>query len=143
MILLDTNVVSELMKARPDFAVLEWIDRQKRSDLFVTVITQAEILLGIALLPSGHRKERLASAADAMFREDFHGAIPSFDPGAASHYATLVAHRTRKGLPIGTEDAQIAAIALQYKLLLVTRNVKDCHGIEGISLLDPWNLTKP
>jgi predicted nucleic acid-binding protein len=138
MILLDTNVVSELMKARPDENVLGWLDRQPRSDLFTSAITRAEIELGIALLPKGKRQEALASAAHAMFTEDFAGAILPFDEGAAGHYATLVAHRTRIGRPVTTEDAQIAAIALRYGLVLATRNLKDFQEISGLTLLDPW-----
>jgi predicted nucleic acid-binding protein len=138
MILLDTNIVSELMKARPDENVLGWLDRQPRSDLFTSAITHAEIELGIALLPNGRRREALASAAQAMFTEDFAGAVLPFDEGTASHYAALVAHRTRIGRPITVEDAQIAAIALRHGLVLATRNSKDFQEIPGLTLLDPW-----
>ncbi|MGH8550237.1 MAG: type II toxin-antitoxin system VapC family toxin [Methylococcales bacterium] len=138
MILLDTNILSELMKVHPDTRMLQWMDSKTQEELFVSAITQAEIMLGIALLPAGRRKDALASAANAMFSEDFKGAILSFDQGAAGYYAGLVAHRTRIGRPISTEDAQIAAIALQHELLLATRNLKDFQEIEGIELIDPW-----
>lgn len=138
MILLDTNAVSELMKARPNPRVLNWVDDKPQDGLFISAITQAEIALGIALLPEGKRKNALALAAEAMLTQDFAGAILPFDEGAAVHYAALVAHRTRLGRPISTEDAQIAAIALSHGLTLVTRNLRDFQDIEGMTLIDPW-----
>jgi predicted nucleic acid-binding protein len=138
MILLDTNVISELMKAQPDAHVLGWLDRQSRGDIFTSAITQAEIELGIALLPKGRRRDALANAAHAMFTEDFAGAVLPFDERAAGHYATLVAHRTRIGRPITVEDAQIAAIAVNHSLVLATRNLKDFQEITEIKLIDPW-----
>ncbi len=138
MILLDTNVVSELMKPQSETKVLVWLDRQADGELFTSAITRAEIELGIALLPEGKRRDALASAANAMFTEDFAGAILPFDEGSAVHYATLVAHRTRIGRPITTEDAQIAAITLQHRLTLATRNIRDFQEIRKISLIDPW-----
>ncbi|WP_367026081.1 type II toxin-antitoxin system VapC family toxin [Methylococcus sp. ANG] len=143
MILVDTNVVSELMKAKPDAIVLGWLDGQSRSDLFTSAITQAEIELGIALLPDGKRRAALASAADAMFAEDFAGAVLPFDAGAARHYAMLVAHRTRVGRPITVEDAQIAAIALRHGLTLATRNLRDFQEIAELALIDPWQPDMP
>lgn len=138
MILLDTNVVSELMKGQPDPRVRDWLDRRTGDGLFVSAITQAEIGLGIALLPDGKRREALALAAAAMFTEEFAGANLSFDPGAAAHYAALVAYRTRMDRPISTEDAQIAAIALNHGMALATRNLRDFEEIAGITLFSPW-----
>jgi predicted nucleic acid-binding protein len=140
MILLDTNVISELMKAAPDLRVLDWVDSHPPDDLLVSAITQAEILLGIALLPAGKRREALASAAEAVFTEDFAGAILPFDQGAAGHYATLVAHRTRLGRPISTEDAQIAAMAVHHGLVLATRNLRDFEAIADLAMIDPWQV---
>ena len=100
-------------------------------------ITQAEIGLGIALLPDGKRREALTLAA-AMFTEEFAEANLPFDQGAAAHYAALVAYRTRIGRPISTEDAQIAAIALDHGMALATRNVRGFEEIAGITLFSPW-----
>ena len=138
MILLDTNVISELMKVSPDLQVLNWLDNNTANGLFISAICQAEIAVGIALLPTGKRQEALALAAAAMFAEDFAGACLPFDQGATGHYAKLVAHRTRMGLPISTEDAQIAAIALNHGFRLATRNTKDFVEIAGLSLINPW-----
>ena len=136
-ILLDTNVLSELMRTTPDAKVLAWF--QKQTLPFCTsAITHAEILLGIALLPTGKRRENLATAAEKMFAEDFTHRCLAFDDEAASEYALLVAARHRAGVPISTEDGQIAAIALRHGLPLATRNGKDFVRIEGLTVLDPW-----
>jgi predicted nucleic acid-binding protein len=95
-------------------------------------------MLGIALLSAGKRREVLTSAAEAVFTEDFAGAILPFDQGAVGHYAALVAHRTRIGRPISTEDAQIAAIAVHHGLVLATRNLRDFEAITDLAMLDPW-----
>lgn len=138
MILLDTNVVSELMKPQPESHVLAWLDRQVGGKVFTSAITRAEIELGIALLPAGKRRKALSLAANAVFTEDFAGCILPFDEACAVHYAILVAHRTHIGHPISTEDAQIAAIALHHRLILATRNIKDFQEIRGIDLVNPW-----
>ena len=139
-VLLDTNVLSELMRAEPDAGVLSWFERQQTSAHYTTAITRAEILLGIALLPAGKRRDRLAAATELMFEQDFaHRCLP-FDPAAAVEYALLVAARTRSGRPIATEDGQIAAIALSQELSLATRNVKDFEGIEGLVVINPWQV---
>ena len=139
--LLDTNVLSELMRAQPNPQVLEWFGQRAASQLFVSAITQAEILTGIALLPAGKRRDALAQAAQATFENEFaHRCLP-FDGPAATHYALLVAERTRKGRPVTTEDAQIAAIALQNAMRLVTRNSKDFEHIEGLVVINPWTTT--
>jgi toxin FitB len=138
MYLLDTNVLSELMRAVPSQAVLNWINGQKANDLFISAITRAEIELGIALLPAGKRRTNLATQAKAMFVEDFAGRCLPFDEKGASLYAALVASRTRQGLPISVEDAQIAAIGLCHRKTLVTRNTTDFENIQELSLLNPW-----
>ena len=136
-ILLDTNVLSELMRPAPDAKVLAWF-RQKRVLFYTSTITRAEILLGIALLPHGKRSASLALAANQMFSRDFaHRCLP-FDDEAAAEYALLVAARHQAGLPISTEDGQIAAIALRHCLPLATRNGKDFARIEGLTAVNPW-----
>ena len=136
-ILLDTNVLSELMRSTPDVKVLAWFQQQD-APFHTSTITRAEILLGIALLPEGKRRDALAVAAEKMFAEDFAGRCLAFDDEAAAQYALLVAARYRSGLPISTEDGQISAIALHHNLPLATRNVKDFARIEGLTVLNPW-----
>lgn len=138
MILLDTIVVSELMRPAPEPKVLEWLDAQPAADIWISAITVGEIRLGIALLPDGQRKERLAVLADAMFEEDFSDSCLSYDVLAAAAYAGIVATRTRLGRPISVEDAQIAAIARSGRLALATRNTRDFSDIEGLPLVNPW-----
>jgi toxin FitB len=138
MYLLDTNVLSELMRAAPSPAVLGWINSQAAQDLYISAITRAEIELGIALLPAGKRRTNLAAQAKAMFDEDFSNRCLPFEENSATAYATLVAARTRKGQPISVEDAQIAAIGLCKRKTLVTRNTADFSNIQGLEVLNPW-----
>jgi predicted nucleic acid-binding protein len=138
-IILDTNVLSELMRAQPDPLVLKWFARQSVATFYVTAITRAEILLGIALLPAGKRRDALADASEKMFREDFPGNCLPFDESCSGLYASLVADGRRSGFSITTEDAQIAAIALHRKLPLATRNTRDFFHIPGLTLYNPWD----
>lgn len=140
MILLDTNVLSELMKAKPEARVIAWLDEQPASTLFISAITRAEIELGIALLPDGKRKQNITDAAKRMF-DAFSGRLLVFGELAAIEYGQLVAQRTRIGRQITVEDAQIAAIALAHGLQLATRNVRDFKDIPNLSLTDPWHFT--
>ena len=137
MILLDTNVVSELMRRAPDPSVMAWIDGKPQYSLYVSSVTRAEVDLGIAILPEGRRKQGLQAAALRMFAE-FHGRCLAFDEPAASRYAVLVSARMRAGRPISVEDAQIAAMALAGGFVLATRNVGDFEGIDGLSVVDPF-----
>jgi predicted nucleic acid-binding protein len=138
-IILDTNVLSELMRSQPDPVVVEWFARQTAVTFYTTAITQAEILLGIALLPAGKQRETLADAAGKMFSEDFIGRCLPFDESCSNQYASVVANRRRSGFSITTEDAQIAAIALSRNLPLATRNTKDFLHIDGLTLHNPWS----
>lgn len=137
-VLLDTNVLSELMRPRPEAQVLAWFARQPEGSFYVSAITRAEILLGIALLPAGKRRHALAQAAEQMFAEDFAARCLPFDADAAAEYALLVATRSQRGRAISTEDGQIAATALSNGLPLATRNTKDFADIAGLILLNPW-----
>lgn len=141
--LLDTNVLSELMRAHPAAAVVDWFALNTQAAMHTSTITQAEILTGIALLPAGKRRTALAEVAEQMFAQDFSGNCLVFDAAAAKNYAVLVATRTRQGQPISTEDAQIAAIALTAGLTVATRNTKDFENIEGLMLANPWQATTP
>jgi len=140
MWLLDTNVVSECMRAQPAAQVLAWLDTLDERQVWISAVTSAEIALGLALLPSGKRKTALQEAAQAMLEEDFAGRCLSFDAEAAKHYGDIVAQRTGLGRPISVEDAQIAAIARSRGLRLATRNVKDFEQIDSLSLINPWNV---
>lgn len=138
MILLDTNVLSELMKPAPDVDVVHWLDDQLVETIYICAITRAEIELGIALLPEGQRKQQIADAAQQMFAQ-FSGRCLVFGETAAVQYGQLVAERTRNGRPITVEDAQIAAIVLAGGLRLATRNEKDFVDILGLVVVNPWN----
>ena len=137
-VILDTNVLSELMRSQPEQAVLEWFADRSGDVFYVSSITQAEIMLGIALLPAGKRREALATEAEAMFSQDFAGRCLPFDTSCAARYAAIVSCRRRAGQAISTEDAQIAAIAMTHGYPLATRNTKDFLHIEGLALYNPW-----
>lgn len=137
MIVLDTNVLSELMKAQPAENVVAWVGAQPTSSLFVTAINQAEILYGIGLLPDGQRRSAFEAAAKAMFEEDFGTRILAFGSDAATAYADIAAARRRQGRPIPQSDAQIAAVARSTGATLATRNVADFEGCD-VALVDPW-----
>ena len=137
MIVLDTNVISELMRSDPDGAVLEWFAQQPIAGLFTTTVSEAEIYYGLALLPEGRRRDSLQDAARAMFEEDFAGRILSFDSDAAHAYADIASARRQIGQPISQFDAQIAGIVRSRGARLSTRNVRDFADCE-IALVDPW-----
>lgn len=141
MILLDTNVLSELMRPMPDAKVVRWLDAWPEWEVWISAVTVAEIRLGISLLPGGKRKELLLNLAEQMFQEDFPDRCLPFDCEAAGEYALIVAERNRQGLPISVEDGQIAAIAGTAGIALATRNAKDFSGIEGLKLVNPWTAS--
>ena len=137
MIILDTNVISELMKTQKSAIVREWVAAQPLMSLFTTTITQAEILYGIALLPGGKRREQLSQTAQLMFSEDFAGRVLAFDQNAAVAFAHIASQRRKNGTPISQPDAQIAAICYTHKATIATRNITDFEGC-GISIINPW-----
>ena len=137
MIVLDTNVVSELMRGTPDRQVVAWVAGQPAAGLFTTSITQAEILHGIMLLPAGKRRTAIAQAAEAMFDEDFDGRVLAFGSEAAQPYAQIATARRRSGRPIAHFDAQIAAIAYAAGASVATRNTADFDGC-GVRVMNPW-----
>jgi len=138
VIILDTNVVSELMKPQPDRKVIRWFTRQPALTVFMTSVSQAEILYGIELLPAGRRRDALEEAANAAIGESFAGRILSFTSDAAPPYAVIAGSRKAAGMPITHPDAQIAAIARKYGATLATRNVADFEDC-GIDLVNPWD----
>jgi len=139
MIVVDTNVVSELMKPSPSGVVRDWMLGQRPTELFTTSITVAAILYGIERLPEGQRKDMLRMAATDVFTS-FEAHVLPFDYDAAAAYAPLVHSRDQRGLPIDGFDAQIAAICGTHHAILATRNVKDFVHT-GIRLVDPWKST--
>lgn len=138
--LLDTNVLSELMRQFPNPKVTAWLDSQAINQLQTSAVSQAEILAGIAVLPAGHRRDVLAKGADALFHQDFSGRCLVFGSAAAEQFALVCAQRQRAGRPVSIEDAQIAAIALAANLTLVTRNTRDFEAIDGLEVINPWQL---
>lgn len=138
MIVLDTNVVSELMKPAPAKKVIDWVASKAATSLYITSITQAEILHGILLLPAGKRRKAIELAAEAMFEEDFDGRILPFGSDAAFQYAEIAAERRKRGQPISHFDAQIAAISRASSATVGTRNVADFIHC-GIEVVNPWD----
>jgi predicted nucleic acid-binding protein len=137
VIVLDTNVISELMREQPHPGVFAWVAARPRVLLYTTCINQAEVLHGIAALPEGRRRAALAKAAYAVFTEDFSGHVLSFGAAAASCYADIVMTRRRAGHPIEGFDALIAAIALAAGASVATRDTAGFLGC-GLTLIDPW-----
>jgi len=137
VIVLDTNVVSELMRASPAVAVRDWVQARAAHELHVTSITLAETRYGIERLPEGRRKELLRIAAADVFAV-FRAQILSFDDAAATQYASIVTARNVIGRPIGGFDAQIAAICRVHGAALATRDSKGFRGV-GVDLIDPWS----
>ncbi|MFT4125748.1 MAG: type II toxin-antitoxin system VapC family toxin [Gordonia sp. (in: high G+C Gram-positive bacteria)] len=137
MIVLDTNVVSEVLKPRPHAGVVAWLE-SVTDDVAITAITLAELLAGLRRLPDGNRKEDLTSRVEAVIRSYRDtGAIIAFDAAAAPRYADILAMREAAGLPITTGDAQIAAICRARDAVCATRNTKDFVGT-GVAVIDPW-----
>ena len=137
MILLDTNVISELMRGQPSTTVLDWFGQHDAAQLYISAITEAELRTGIAILPEGQRRDRLQMALDAMIEQDFQTRILPFDSPAARAYADIAARRRAAGRPIAEADCQIAAIAMAAGAPVATRNVKDFDGC-GVTVINPW-----
>jgi hypothetical protein len=139
VIILDTNVISELARRVPDTGVLAWLDSLEISEVATTAVTAAELRYGVARLPDGHRRRELTVMIRGILTEDFYGRILPFDERASARYADLVTGRERIGRPIGVADAMIAAICRDSGATLATRNTADFEET-GIELIDPWKL---
>jgi predicted nucleic acid-binding protein len=137
MIVLDTNVLSEVMSSSPDPPVRHWLARQSSSQLFTTSISMAEIFQGIELLPQGKRRDGLSGAAQTLFAGLFSGRVLPFDEHAARAFAPIAVNRRVRGRPISLFDAQIAAIAQAHGATLSTRDIADFEGC-GVRLVNPW-----
>lgn len=136
MILLDTNVLSELMRKAASPQVIGWVAAQVPTALFTTAVTEAEIFYGLALLPAGKRRRALEEAATELFGQ-FSGRVLSFDSPAAREFASIVAARRRAGKAISVTDAQISGIARSRGAAVATRDASDFDGC-GVDVIDPW-----
>jgi predicted nucleic acid-binding protein len=142
VIVLDTNVVSEALKPAPTESVLRWLSSQEPLSVFVTVITQAEMLYGVEVLASGTRKQGLMTLTEKLFgQEGFQGRILPFDQQSAREYASILASRKAAGRPISQFDAMIAAIARSHGATVATRNTTDFEHC-GIRLTNPWTVAE-
>ena len=139
MIVLDTNILSELTRRHPHQGVLSWLDSVPATEVVTTAVTAAELLYGVARLPAGHRKTALTAAVHGLLDEDLRGRVEPFDKVAANHYVMVVADRDRVGRPISVADAQIASVCRKLQAALATRNVRDFEHV-GLELVDPWHI---
>lgn len=137
--LLDTNVVSELVKAVPDRRVLAWVAAQSASDLHLSAVALGEIVRGVAKLKSGRRRDSLMRWVEHDLQAQFEGRILAFDQGAAVIWGRLMGEADRAGRPLASADAQIAATAIRHGLVVATRNVAD-YRISGVAIVNPWRL---
>lgn len=136
MIVLDTNVLSEIIRRTPAPQVVAWVDERAFSELAITAISVAELRAGVALLPHGKRRSQLTHTIDTVVAP-FAGKVLPFDADSGSHYATVFAGCRMAGRPIAALDAQIAAICLQHSAVLATRNTRDFAGTR-VTVVDPW-----
>jgi predicted nucleic acid-binding protein len=137
MILIDTNVVSETMRPRPEQRVVDWLDAQAAETLHLSTVSMAELLLGIAILPAGRRKIELGLSLAAKAAAVFQQRILPFDLAAARAYATVVSRARSAGRPIGMADGQIAAIAASHRLTVATRDTTPFVAA-GLATINPW-----
>jgi len=138
VILLDTNVISELSKPAPNPRVANWVDHNEQEGIWISAITVAELLTGLAELPDGRRKTDLTVLVWELL-DRYQSTRVYFDDGAAEVYARIVTARKRRGRPMEVFDAQIASIAIHFSLTLATMNTKDFEEVEGLSVVDPSN----
>ncbi len=137
MIVLDTNVVSELLRPVPARQVVDWLALQDGATVYFTAVGEAELRHGVAMLPAGRRRAALSKAIEGLLEEDFRNRVLSFDRAAACAYADIAADRRVAGRPISQFDCQIAAVARANHAAVATRNVGDFAGC-GIQVIDPW-----
>ncbi|UHD15799.1 type II toxin-antitoxin system VapC family toxin [Thiocapsa bogorovii] len=137
MIILDTKVFSEILRAKPAPTVEAWLAGQDGADMFLTAISEAELRDGVAVLTKDKRREALAEAVNGMLREDFRGRVLPFDSAAALEYASIGTERRAAGRPISEFDCQIAAIARAHGVVVATRNVSDFEEC-GVAVIDSW-----
>jgi toxin FitB len=139
MIILDTNVLSALMRNPPDAAVVAWLDLQAAESIWITSITLFETRLGLALLPKSRRRQALEAAFARTLSEDLENRVLDFDSAAAAEAASLAAIRQKAGRPVDVRDTLIAGIALARRATLATRNVRHFQDLK-LLLLNPWKI---
>lgn len=137
MIILDTNVLSALMRQAPETSVVAWLDRQPAESVWITSITLFEARLGLALLPKGRRRQTLEGAFAQLLQEDLENRVLDFDSAAATEAASLAAERQKAGRPVDMRDTQIAGIALARRATLATRNVRHFQDL-NVPVVNPW-----
>ena len=137
MVVVDTNVLSELMRPTPDTVIASWVGERATSSLHLTAISEAELRFGLAIMPPGRRRDGLTEGLERMLRTGFANRVLPFDSAAASAYAEIAAARRAMGRPMPEADCQIAAIARSRDMAVVTRNVRD-FADAGIDVIDPW-----
>jgi predicted nucleic acid-binding protein len=138
MIVLDTNVVSELLRPAPATQVEAWLSAQDGAKVYFTAVGEAELRHCVAIPPAGQRRTALTKAIEGILEEDFRDRILPYDRDAAGAYAVIAAARRAAGRPISQFDCQIAAIARAHGASVATRNTADYEGC-GIALIDPWH----
>lgn len=138
MIILDTNVISEIMRPQPELKVMEWLRKQPLDSLATTAITLAEIRYGLGRLPQGQRRRSLQERFQAFLVRGFGDRIMAFDAAAAEAYSSIAIERERTGRPIDAFDAMIAAIARVNSASVATRDVAGFEGC-GVVVINPWN----
>ena len=139
-VILDTNVVSEVISSEPDLIVDEWASVQDESDLFLTTITEAELLFGPEIMPHGPRRDAYVAAIERILVVDFAARILPFDRAAARAYPQIRAARAATGMGIDDADCFIAAIAHSIGAAVATRNVRDFRGY-GVEIINPWEYS--
>jgi toxin FitB len=139
MIILDTSVVSEVLRPIPDDGVLAWLDSLSANEVSITAITAAELSYGVRRMPQGRRRIEWSEVTRDIITSDFHDRVEPFDVRAADEYAEVVVQRERRGQPISKSDAQIAAICRVHDAVLATRNIADFTAT-GVQLINPWKL---
>ena len=137
MYVIDTNVASELMRPSPAPAVAAWIAGRDAEELYLTAVSEAELLYGVAIVPVGKRRNELEAAMHRWLDTGFAERILPFDSAAARDYADIAAGRRSAGRPIAPADCQIAAIARCRGMAVATRNVRDFGDID-VEIVDPW-----
>ena len=142
MIVLDTNVLSALMRAQPEPVVVDWLDRQSADSIWITAITLFETCLGLSLLPDGRRRQVLEIAFARLLEAELKNRVLPLDSAAAAHAAALAAKRQQAGRPVDIRDTLIAGIALARRATLATRNRRHFEGLT-VPVVNPWEDPEP
>ena len=137
MIILDTNVLSALMRQTPEASVVSWLDRQPAESVWITSVTLFEARLGLALLPKGRRRQALEAAFARLLKDDLEDRVLDFDSAAATEAALLAAERQKSGRPVDMRDTQIAGIAVARRATLATRNARHFRDLK-VPVINPW-----